>query len=109
VRSAYYPRSTYGYKGAHYKQKISRFGCEDALSGLTFKDMNEQANAAATELPEHLVTKYGEDHVYGDHKYVTMKVNEFTVTRVKSKVASSPKSQLDVEASTQVSSKDSVV
>ena len=54
------------------------------------------------------MTKYGEDHVYGDHKYVTMKVNEFTVTRVKSKAASSPKSQLDVEASTQVSSKDSV-
>lgn len=67
-----YPRSTYGYKGAHYKQKISKYGCEAAMGGLTYKDMNERANAAAaTELPEHLVTKYGEEHVYGDHKYVT--------------------------------------
>lgn len=98
----------YGYKGVHYKQKISRYGCEGALSGLTFKDMNERANAAATELPEHLVTKFGEDHVYGDHKYVTLKVNEFTVTRVNRKV-NSPKSLIDAEASTQVSSKDSVV
>ena len=112
-----------GYRGQHYRQKISGYGCERALKGITFKEMNYAAHGTkAKQSSGELASKFGAENVYAAkstiRKYITQEVDGFQVKKlakvsvVEAEVAKQQDEHFEMSSnneSTQVSCKDSAV